>query len=166
MSGIRTIYVTESLNVHRVSRDKSGEKRPLVALANQTVLDVLFYYETVNRKPSRMVTVSFNRIRLNDEGADIITDEDLQRSMQCMNSVFWTPEEEAEGLEYVSLPTISDYPTPKETECIYNYLKNDLPTLYPDGCFNVDLAIRGAVQINEKRVRRAKEVARIKGKRK
>lgn len=59
MSGTRWLYISNDLKVHKVPNPKNSKFKPIKELAGQEVLKVLLYYETFEKKPSKLLLLEF-----------------------------------------------------------------------------------------------------------
>lgn len=147
MSGSRRIFISESLKVYRVSQSK-GHKG-IIELANQTVLEVFFYYETFERKPSNLLAINFDRLKLDSNGQYHFTDEEMAKKTRnlIIFGLFQTAEDLSKGSSPLPIPTAPVIPTRSEKEIILKYMKEKFPKLYVNGCYILEQQIR---KLNER----------------
>ncbi|WP_458125859.1 hypothetical protein [Paenibacillus sp. Z3-2] len=130
MSGSRWLYLSNDLKVHRVPKPKNSKFKPIKELAGQEVLKVHLYYETFEKKPSKLLLLQFDRVTLDSEGSYELTQEEMDKALYNFNEFgFVTPEELAQRDGPLSLPIAPVLPTIQEKNTLYNYLKENLNPL-------------------------------------
>ena len=163
MSSLRMILISEDSKVFKIPIPKEMVYKPVKQLSNQRVLQVTFYYETYDRKPSQLLKIYFDRIDLDDKGQYSYTDDERLRHFRNI-SIFTlqTPETYSDSTQEVTIPTASEVPTLKEKEAIINYFKDKMPQFYPQGCYILEKAIHESLERNEANKNFMKEVARLR----
>ena len=130
---------------------------------NQLVLEVILYYKTVNRKPSELLYVSFDRLQLDNDGLYIFTENEQKEKFRNFSLfAFTTPEILSERKEPLPIPSAVVIPTPSEKECLKNYIKNYLPQLYKSSMYIIEKTIQDHIETNKKHKNLVIEAARIR----
>ncbi|TVX94122.1 hypothetical protein [Paenibacillus agilis] len=76
MSGTKWLYINNKFKVYKVPNPINHKYKPIKELAEQEVLQLLLYYETYERKPSKLILMEFDRITLDSEGGYQLTEEE------------------------------------------------------------------------------------------
>ncbi|MCY7751759.1 hypothetical protein MOB25_00180 [Bacillus haynesii] len=166
MTGTRWIFISEDCKVFRVPQPKNLVYKPISELSDQEVLEVILFYETKDRKPSKLLTVQFNRLRLNSSGKYEMNDEDTRRSMHNFFEFgMATPEDIAKRDRPLALPIAPVVPLASEKEALYLYLKEKLPSLAEDAPIVVEKVIQFLKQTHQKHIKLIKQAKKLKEKR-
>lgn len=166
MSGIKFIYIARGEEIFKVAHPKVGKKyKGIKELSNQNVLKVMMYYETKDRKPHQLITVEFDRIRLDSGGAYELNDEEVNKRLQnAFHFMYTTPQEMANREEPFELPLAPSIPSTKEKIALYDYLNSKFPLLGKDAPMIVEKNIRALKKIHQDKINMIKEALKLRGK--
>jgi len=93
MAGTRFLFISKEAQVYKVPIPKDFEYKAIPSLADQDVLEVILHYETRNRKPHKLICVSFQRLSLDNNGQYKLTDDEMNnRSRNFREFALHTPE--------------------------------------------------------------------------
>lgn len=163
MSGIRYLFISSDNQIYKITVPKGNEYKPMPQLADQDVLEVILYYETVSRKPSKLLFVSFDRLHLDNKGRYILTRGEIDNGIRnYILFAFQTPETISKGDNPLPIPTAVCIPTKSEKECIKNYLKELMPQLHFSGLQMIEREIKSRIDINEKNKKLVLDAAKIR----
>jgi hypothetical protein len=143
MSGSMSLYITRDGNVFRVPRDRMGNEKAVPKLAGRSVLFVRLQYETVARKPYRVLAMLIDRLDLNENGEYVLTVEEAQR--KCRNYINYslvTPEILSEREEPWELPDAPIIPNKLEKEVLTSFIKRKYPKLWRNSPGFIESVIR------------------------
>ena len=161
MSGLRMIFLSDDRRVFKIPHPKNSIYKPVKQLSNETVLEVIFYYETYQRKPVKLLNVFFSRRQLDSKGQYLLTKDEQDRATRNLNLFsFETPETFSKSERQIPIPSALELPTSREKEIIIEYMKDKLPKLYPEGCYVIEKAIQRIKEKNKENKNFVKEVAK------
>jgi hypothetical protein len=143
MPGSMSLYITSCGNVYRVPRDKKGNEKSMPKLAGKSVLFVRLQYDTIERKPNKVVAMLIDRLDLNNNGEYILTVEEAQR--KCRNYINYfliTPEVLSEREEPWELPNAPIIPSKVEKESLTAFIKRKYPKLWRNSPGFIEAVIR------------------------
>jgi len=157
------LYITSENKVVKVTQPKNHIFKPIGKLAGQDVLRILLYYKTVNRKPSKLLLVEFNRVKLDSEGGYQLSDSEMDNAMFNFNHFgFTTPQELANRDTPLPIPIEPVIPTSEEKSAIYNYIKEKLPPLSTDAPYIVESTIASLKQSHQRNIELIKQASKLK----
>lgn len=165
MSGTRFVFISKGNQVFRIPEPKGSIYKAIPQLANEEVLEVILHYETRDRKPHKLLFVSFNRLCLDINGQNVLTEEEFNgRSRNFILFALQTPETLSKAEEPLPIPTALPIPTQAEKECLKNYLKEFMPQLYPKGLQEIEREIQSRIQINLNNKKFVKDAEKLRKK--
>lgn len=134
MSGVKWFYISNEGKIFNVPQPKHWVFKPILELANQWVLEVCLYYETKNRKPAHLISISFDRIKLDNKGQYRLTsDETNMKLRDFLEYGFTTAEELSKKTDPWSIPDAPIIPNQNEKDALIQFLKSQYPLLW-NGC--------------------------------
>jgi hypothetical protein len=163
MSGIRWLFISEDFKVYRTYEPKNHVYKPIKELASQEVLEVILFYETNERKPYKLLQVSFERLGLDSTGGYVITDDARDRGFYNLtNYAFATPEDLASSEEPLAIPIAPITPSSSEKKALYKYLKEKLPSLAKDAPLVVERCVNSLKQNHQNNIDLIRQAKRLK----
>ena len=164
MSGIRFLFISKDNKVFRTSQPKNLVYKPILELAEQEVFEVILYYETKERKPNKLLTVWFNRLKLDSAGGHVVSDDTRKRAFfnYSVYGGFVTAEELANSDQPLAIPVAPVIPTVKEKEALYAYLKDKSPPLFKDAPFIVEKRITALKVTHQNNIDLMKRASKLK----
>jgi hypothetical protein len=149
--------------VFRISQPKNQVYKPIQELAGQEVLEVILYYDTIDRKPYKLLTVEFDRLRLDSEGRHVVSEEARRRGLyNFLEFGLVTPEELANRDRPLSIPVAPIIPTVREKEALYNYLRDKLPVLAKDAPLVVEIRLKSRDRIHQRNIDLVRQAKKLK----
>jgi hypothetical protein len=115
----------EILKVPKYYYDKS---KTIIQLSNTTILEVILFYEVLNRKPEKLIAIEFNRCQI-DSAANIIDRNDSSALKNFLNYNSCNADE-LSLREEIPIPRAHTIPTKKEKQVLYDFLENKFPLLW------------------------------------
>lgn len=167
LSGTRFLFISNDLDVYKIPIPKASIYKAVPQLANQSVLEVILYYETNERKPINLVDVWYNRLQLDSNGQYELTQKEI--AYMSRNFILFslqTPETLSKQEKPLPIPSALVMPTLSEKEALIKYIKKSMPKLYPQGAYVIERAIQSRTEINKKNTNLVKQAARLKRKNK
>jgi hypothetical protein len=162
MSGIRYLFISNN-NVFKIPTPKDRIYKPIPQLANQDVLEIILYYETINRKPNKLLFISFDRMQLDNHGQYILTQEEINKgSRNFLLFAFQTPEILSKSDKPLPIPSTITIPTKSEKVCLKQYLKEYMPHIYTIGLHIIEKEIQTRNENNIKNIQFVKDAAKIR----
>jgi len=133
-------------------------------IANQLVLEVNLYFETLNRKPWKLLNVSFDRIQLDEHGQYILTDDEVNNGMyNFTHFAFVTAEDLANRDEPLRIPKAIVIPDSKEKEILFKYIKQKYPDLWENNAAEViEISILSRKSSHSELVEKVKKASAIR----
>jgi len=163
MSGIRYLFISKDNHVYKITTPKYNFYKAVPELSGQDILEVILYYDTIERKPSRLLSVSFDRLLLDENGLYILTQEEIEKGMRnYLLFAFQSPETIAKNDIPLTIPTTVCIPTKPEKDRLKNYLKKYLPQLYCEGSQVIEAEIANRIGLNNKNKSFILEAAKIR----
>lgn len=163
MSGSRWLYLSNDLKVHKVPKPKNGKFKPVKGLGGQEVLKVHLYYETFEKKPSKLLLLEFDRVTLDSEGSYELTQEEMEKALYNFNEFgFVTPEELAQRDEPLSLPRAPVLPTAEEKKTVYNYLKENIISLSHNAPYIMEERISALKRIHKEHIELIRKAIKLR----
>lgn len=163
MGGIRYLFISRADKVHKIRIPVNNQYPAVKELQDELVLEVILNYETQNRKPYRLVNVTFDRLQLNEEGRYIYTEEEQkERFYNFKLFAFNTPESLSEREGPIYLPRAIAIPTEREKETLIKYIEKEMPLMYQSGLQAIDDAIYKNQEIYDNLIYLVKEAAKLK----
>lgn len=141
MTGCRFLFITGGDKIIKISQPKNNRYKSVPQLANQDVLAVILYYENKDRKPDQLLTVEFNRFRLDSDGNYEVTEADRKREFHNFLA-FGMPSLLEEGDKPLPIPVAPIIPTDTEKKLLYSYINEKLPNLAADAPYVVERRIK------------------------
>jgi len=132
MTGIKCLYITKDNHVYKIPVPNGNFYKPVSHLSNQEVLFTLLYYETINRVPSKLIYVNFDRIQLNDAGGYELTIDEIKKRYYNFDHYGFSNAELLSQKECIPIPQATIIPATSEKEALYCYIKNKFPILWCD----------------------------------
>lgn len=167
MSGVRFLYISQEGKVFRVPQPKNNRFKAVQELSDQVVLKVLLYYETEDRKPSKLLLVEFDRIQLDSEGVYELSDTEINKVIgNAFEYIFATPEEMAKSHRPFVIPLAPSLPDEIEKKALYDYLELKLPLLRKDAPLITEKTINKLNKIHEEKLTLVKEANKLRNKNK
>lgn len=148
MSGTKFLFISKEEQVYKIPTPNVTYKA-IPELANQDVLEVVLHYETLNRKPHKLVFVQFQRLALDVNGQYVLTLEEIRKQTRnFMEFGLHTPETLSEEGGPLPIPSAVTIPTQSEKECLKKYIKEHLPQLVNTGFHVLEREIQSRIQTN------------------
>jgi len=163
MSGIKCLYILNGLKVYNIPQPKDWVFKPISELAKKNVLMVNLYYKTINRKPSELCGMNFDRVNLNEDGGYILTKEIA--NLKVRNFIefgFYTAEELSKREDPWSIPDAPIIPSKEEIDAIKKYLKEHYPVLYKDSAQIILREIQEKERIHHRNINLIKKAIKIR----
>ncbi|GAU75433.1 hypothetical protein [Fusibacter sp. 3D3] len=149
MSGTRFLFITKDLQIYKVPMPRNYIYKAIPSLHNQDVLKVILHYETENRKPSKLVLVSFQRLTLDHNGQYELTNDEIREgSRNFIEFAYHTPESLSETDQPLPIPTPVALPTQLEKDCLKAYIKKNMPQLVGAGFYIIEREVESRKKIN------------------
>jgi hypothetical protein len=165
LGGTKWLFISKELKVMKISQPNNQVYKPVPSLAGQVVLEVILYYETMSRKPSKLVLVEFDRIQLDENGGYAVNDDERRRALHNFFEFgMTTPEEKAEGDQPLALPIPPVIPAIKEKEALYSYLKLKYPVLAFSAPIIVENKINFSKETHRTHIEFVKKVMKLRNK--
>lgn len=121
------MYISSDFRVFKIPRPNDFYYKAIPELSGQEILLVGIIYETLKRKPVRLLAVNFSRFRLDSIGGYTITDEEVNKAMyNFFHFGYSTAEDLAQRDMPLPIPKAPVIPTDKEKEVLYNYFRSNL----------------------------------------
>ena len=141
VAGFINLYICRDGKVIKLSRGKWDKNEPMYKLSLQEVLHVQIAYESVQRIPSIMLGVWFERLQLNEVGQ--YTLNRYHPAMQnFIKYAFDSAEELSKRDEPLTIPVAPIIPTQFEKEALNAYLKNKFPVFLKNSPQKIELTIK------------------------
>jgi hypothetical protein len=167
MAGTRFLFITKDLQIHKIPIPNECIYKAIPSLANQEVLEVIIHYETINRKPNKLIFVSFQRLLLNANGQYRLTNDEIdERSRNFIEFAYYTPETLSKKEGPLSIPTTLTLPTQIEKECLKDYIKKNMSKLVATGYSVIEREIASRKKINLENKKLIIEASKFRNKRK
>jgi len=155
MPGTRFLFISKEAQIYKVPIPKRFLYKAIPSLADQDVLGVILHYETRNRKPHKLIYVSFQRLSLDNNGQYKLTDDEMIKQTRNFREFAWhSPETLSEIDRPLPIPTAVAIPTQLEKDCLKEYLKEYMPQLVNSGSQVIESAIvsRNKINLENKRL--------------
>lgn len=82
MTGCRFLFISSNGDkIIKISQPKNHKYKSVPQLANQNVLEVILFYKNKDRKPHQLLTIEFDRFRLDSNGNYEETEVDRKRAL-------------------------------------------------------------------------------------
>lgn len=165
ISGLRFFYISGEVKIYSIPIPKRFVYKAIPELANQLVLEVNLFFETLNRKPWRLLNVSFDRIQLDENGQYTVTDEEVHKGMYNFNTFAYTTAEELSNRDIpLPIPKAIVIPDPKEKEVLVKYIKQKYPALWKNSADVIERSIRSRIASHSELVDMVKKASAIRRK--
>lgn len=129
MPSTMCFYISKDGGVYRRPVPNSDIYKPFISLANQEILMVLIHSETINRKPTRVDLISFDRFKLDSKGSFKYNRKEMKdRSYNFIHFGF-ADEKELSRREEIPIPKAPVVPTREELDSLYKYINDKYPVL-------------------------------------
>lgn len=156
MPGIMYLYIARDYSLHKIPILNGKVYKPVPTLANEEVLFTLLYYETIARKPSKLILANFDRFQLNSNGSYELTIDEIKKRYYNFDNYGFINAELLSEEDCIQIPQATILPTNKEKYALYNYIKEKYPSLwcnfpetlecYIKNCINRDLKLKELVK--------------------
>ncbi len=156
MSGIMCLYIARDYSIHKIPIPNGKVYKPVPTLANEEILFTLLYYETIARKPSKLILANFDRFQLNSDGGYELTIDEIKKRYYNFDNYSFINAEFLSKEECIRIPQATILPTNAEKYALYSYIKKKYPSLwcnfpetiecYIKNCINRDLKLKGLVK--------------------
>jgi hypothetical protein len=156
MTGFMNLYITKNCEVHKIPIPNGKVYKPVPVLADQEVLFTLLYYETINRKPSNLIMVNFDRFQLNSDGGYQLTIDEIKKRCYNFDNYAFIYDKLLSEKNCLQIPQATILPTNNEKVALYDYIKEKYPSLwnnfpqalqcYIQNCLDRDLELRRLVK--------------------
>lgn len=146
MTGCRYLFISNGDKIIKISQPKNHKYKSVPQLANQDVLEVILYYKNKDRKPHELLTIGFDRFRLDSNGNYEETEADRKRAFHNFFA-FGMPSllEEVEAEDKpLPIPVAPIVPTDNEKRLLYSYINEKLPNLAADAPYVVESKIKAS----------------------
>jgi hypothetical protein len=150
MTGCRYLFLSKGDMIIKIPQPKKHKYKSVPQLANQDVLEVILYYEIKDRKPVKLLTVGFDRFRLDTDGNYEETEADRKRAFHNFFA-FGIPSlfNEVEEDKPLQIPIAPIIPTDNEKRILYSYINEKLPNLATEAPYVVESKIRASREKHE-----------------
>ncbi|MHB1167141.1 MAG: hypothetical protein ACYC0N_01205 [Carboxydocellales bacterium] len=170
LAGFKWLYLSREGKIYKLPNPKGNAFKPIPELANQEVLEVSIVYVTMDRRPHRLLSIAFNRVRLNGDGQFILTEEERKRNLRnFLNFGLVTAKQLSERDTPLPIPDAPTTPNDIEKRILTDYLKKELPILWQSdpGMLERVIFLRNQTHIKMSNlVKEASRIRRIKEKNK
>ncbi|WP_442601836.1 hypothetical protein [Paenibacillus sp. KN14-4R] len=147
MTGCRYLFISSNGDkIIKISQPKNHKYKPIPQLANENVLEVILLYENKDRKPHQLLTVEFDRFRLDSNGNYEETEADRIRAFHNFFA-FGMPillEDVEVDDKPLPIPVAPIVPTDSEKRSLYNYINEKLPNLAVGAPYVVESKIKAS----------------------
>ncbi|WP_141722844.1 hypothetical protein [Cellulosilyticum sp. I15G10I2] len=123
------MFLTKNNHIYKIPSPKNYRYKAIAELSNQEILYVLIYYSTINRKPSEVLEVSFDRIQLALEGQYEYTNNEMDMHLYNFNNYAYMDAKRLAEKEIIPLPKALITPKDIEKQALYQYIKEKYPVL-------------------------------------
>lgn len=163
MAGLRYLFITKENQVYKITTPKNYNYPAISELKGEYVLEVILYYETLNRKPYRLLNVTFDRLQLNDEGRYVYTlEEQKEKTYNYIFFIYNTPEELSKKEGPIILPRATIIPTQGEKEALKRYIEVEIPQVNKYGTHAIEEAIQKNKAIHRNLIQLVKDAAKLR----
>jgi hypothetical protein len=162
MYGLLCVFIDDN-KVYKVPKPKNNVFKAVSELSNKKVLFVELAYEIVNRRPYKLIRVSFSRVELDKLGQ--LDFEQLKRGPELMNLInyeFTTPKQLMERSGPLIIPLAPSNIYKEEKERLISYLKEYYPVLAKDCPLIMEQHIENKKNIYEKHIELIKKANKKK----
>lgn len=142
------LYVSGKKGVYKIPKSKYNENydlefKKVKEFANEKVILITLFYETLNRKPYKLELVSFHRAQLDKDGGYAITQKVIDdTSSNFFNYAFCDADDLAKR-ETIAIPVAPDnIPTEEKKKALYTYLNKKYPIFMNDCPYFVEKNIK------------------------
>ncbi|EES73360.1 MULTISPECIES: hypothetical protein [Paenibacillus] len=147
MTGCRYLFISSNGDkIIKISQPKNHKYKSVPQLANQNVLEVILFYKNKDRKPHQLLTVEFDRFRLDSNGNYEETEVDRKRAFHNFFA-FGMPsllEEVEVDDKPLPIPVAPIVPTDSEKRSLYSYINEKLPNLAAAAPYVVESKIKAS----------------------
>lgn len=133
-------HLSDNNEIYKIPKSYYGQCKSITKLANMNVLEVVLIYETLNRKPEKLIKIEFNRYQLNHEA--YATDKYNSNALQNFLNYGLTSADDLCLRKEIPIPRAFIAPNEKEKQAIYDYLKTKYPVLWDDCSYLTELCIK------------------------
>lgn len=121
-------HISNNNEIYKVPKSYYDESKTIIQLANTTILEIVLFYEVLNRKPQELINIEFNRCKINSM-TNIVDRNDSSAIKNFINYSLCTADELSLRQE-IPIPRAHTVPTEKEKQVLYDFLKNKYPVLW------------------------------------
>jgi hypothetical protein len=156
MTGIMCLYITGDCEVHKIPIPNGKVYKPIPTLADEEVLFTMLYYETINKKPSKLILANFDRFQLDSNGSYELTIDEIKKRYYNFDNYGFINAELLSKENCLQIPQATILPTANEKNSLYNYIKEKYPSLwsnftetlecYIQNCIHKDLELKELVK--------------------
>lgn len=142
------LYVSDKKGVYKIPKSKYNEDgdlefKKVKDLANEKVILIILFYETLNRKPYRLELVSFHRAQLDKDGGHAITQKVVDDTSRNFYNYAFCDADDLAKRETIEIPIAPDnIPTEEEKKALYRYLNKKYPILMNDCPYFIEKNIK------------------------
>lgn len=133
-------HISNNNEIHKVPKSYYDESKTIIKLSNTTILEVMLIYDVLNRKPEKLVRIEFNRCQI-DSFANIVNRNDSNALENFLNYSGCTADE-LSLREQIPIPRAYTFPTDKEKQVLYDFLKKKYPVLWNDCPYITEFLIK------------------------
>lgn len=128
MVSCMVFHLSNNNEIHKVPKSYYGDSKTIIQLANTTILEVVLFFEVLNRKPEKLVAIEFNRCQI-DSATNIIDRNDSNALKNFLNYSSCNADE-LSLREEIPIPRAYTTPTKKEKQILYDFLENKYPLIW------------------------------------
>lgn len=164
MPSTMCFYISKDGGVYRRPVPNSDSYKPFISLANQEILMALIHSETINRKPTRVDLISFDRLKLDSKGGFKYNRKEMKdRSYNFVHFGF-VDEKELSKREEIPIPKAPVVPSREELDNLYKYINDKYPMLSKSLKICINEHIESVKKHHEELKRMVKKAYALKGK--
>ncbi|MGK0467700.1 MAG: hypothetical protein ACJAX4_003007 [Clostridium sp.] len=124
-------HISNDNEIYKVLKSYYNDEKTIVKLSNTTILEVVIFYEVLDRKLQKLINIEFNRCQI-DSAANIIDRNDSSALKNFLNYNSCTADELSLH-EKIPIPRAYTIPTEKEKQVLYDFLEKKYPLIW-NGC--------------------------------
>lgn len=159
MSGYMVLHISDN-SIFKISHLLFNNKKTVAKLTNKDILQAFIYYDTYNRKPSSLLLIDFDRLKIDSDSNIIYSESEVYSDYLIRHIIF---SEKSPQLEKnIPLPRAPIIPNDIEKRLLYKFLNDNFPMLAEDCPYYVESYIKDKIRIHNKNKKIVKESYCIK----
>lgn len=137
-------HISNNNEILKVPQDYYNNSMTVEKFANTSILEVVLFYDLLDRKPEKLINIELNRCHITSESK--IIDRNDSNAMKNFCNYSFCDAEQLALRDEIPVPRAPVAPTGKEKQLLYNLLKAKYPKLWEDCSYITEHRLK---QLNE-----------------